>query len=98
MGICEYGPDVLFVHHGKVFFGLAECCVSECSEDIEASLSLSVYVVSMWVEQHGSVVCHSECASCVGVGYGCVVECVSRFQAEVGNVQIIYFLIKSAGR
>ena len=45
-------------------------------EDIEASLSRSVYVISVWVEEHGSVVCHSECAGCVGVGYGCVVVCV----------------------
>ena len=46
MGICKYGPDVLFVHQGDVFFGLVECCVGECSEDIEAGFSLSVYVVS----------------------------------------------------
>ena len=36
VGICEYLPDVLFVHQGDVFFRLAECCVGECSKDIEA--------------------------------------------------------------
>ena len=29
VGVCEYGPDVLFVYQGNVFFGLAECCVGQ---------------------------------------------------------------------
>ena len=36
LGICEYGPDVLFVYQGNVCFGSAECCVGGCSEDNEA--------------------------------------------------------------
>ena len=75
MGVCEYGPDVLFKHQSNVWFGLAECCVSECTEDIDAGFSLSVYVVSAWNELHVLVVCHSECGGRVGIGYGCVVEC-----------------------
>ena len=47
MGVCKYGPDVLFVHQDDVFFGLAECYVGECSKDIEAGFCLSVYVVYM---------------------------------------------------
>jgi len=47
VGVCEYRPDVLFVHQGDVFFGLAECCVSDGSEDIEAGFCHSVYVVCM---------------------------------------------------
>ena len=74
MGVCEYGPDVLFVHHGDVFFGLAECCVSECLEDIKAGFCLCVYVVCMWEESHFFVICHSECFGRVGVGYGYAVE------------------------
>ena len=27
VGACEYGPDVLLVHQGDVFFGSAEFCV-----------------------------------------------------------------------
>ena len=75
MGVCKYGPDVLFVHQGDVFFGLAECCVGECSEDIEAGFCLSVYFVYVGGESHVFVVCHSECGGRVSVGYGCVVEC-----------------------
>ena len=40
MDVCEYGPDVLFVHQGDVFFGLAKRCIGECSEDIEAGFGL----------------------------------------------------------
>ena len=40
-----YGPDVLFVHDSNVFLGLSECCVSECSEDIEPGFRLGVEVV-----------------------------------------------------
>ena len=29
-----------FVHKGDVFFGLAECCVGQCSEDIAWALAL----------------------------------------------------------
>ena len=76
MGVCEYGPDVLFVHQDDVFFGLAEYCVVECSEDIEAGFSDSVYVVCVWGESHFFfVICHSECGGRVSVGYGYVVEC-----------------------
>ena len=42
MGVCEYELDVLFVHLGDVFFGLAKCCVGECSEDIALVFMLSV--------------------------------------------------------
>jgi len=52
VGVCEYQPDVLFVHQADVFFDLAECCVSECSEDIEAGFCLSVYVVCVRVESN----------------------------------------------
>ena len=45
VGVCEYGLDVLFVHQGDVFFGLAECYIGECSEDVEADLCHGVYVV-----------------------------------------------------
>ena len=38
VGVCAYGPDVLFLHQGNVFFGLMECC------DIEAGFCISVYV------------------------------------------------------
>ena len=75
VGVCEYGPDVLFVHQGNVFFGLAERCVGECSEDIEVSFSVSVYVVCMCLERHSIVVRLSKCGGRIGVGYGCVVEC-----------------------
>ena len=74
MGVCEYEPDVQFVHQGNFFFGLAECCDGECSEDIEAGSSLRVYVVNVWDERHAFGVCHSESSGCVGVGYGYVVE------------------------
>ena len=76
MDVCKYGPDVLFVHQGDVFFGLAECCVGECSEDIKAGFCLSVYFVYVSGESHVFVVRHSECGGRVGEGYGCVVECV----------------------
>ena len=42
MGVYEYGHDVLFVHQGNVFFGLAECGLFDCSEDIEAGLTLGI--------------------------------------------------------
>ena len=74
MGVCEYGLDVLFVHQGDVFFGLAEFCVGECSDEIGAGFCLSIYVVCVWGESHFFVICHSECGGHVGVGYGCVVE------------------------
>ena len=67
MGVCEYGPDVLFVHQGNVFFGLAECCVGECLEDIETGFCLSVYVVVVWDERHVFVLYRSECGGRVGV-------------------------------
>ena len=48
MGICEYEPDVLFVHQGDGFFGLAEFCVGECSEDIEAGVFFAlVFMLSV---------------------------------------------------
>ena len=47
MSVCEYGPGVLFVYQGDVFFGLAECCVGECSEDTKAGVCLSVYVLKV---------------------------------------------------
>ena len=59
----------------NVFLELAECCVGEYSEDIDAGYSLNVYVVCICFERHASFVCHSECGDRVGVGYGCVVEC-----------------------
>ena len=49
MGVCEYGPDVLFVYQCNVVFGLAECCVGECLEDNEAGFCLCVYVFAVWV-------------------------------------------------
>ena len=49
MGVCEYGPDVLFVHQCNVCFGFTECCVDECSEDIEAGFSLGGDVC-VWFE------------------------------------------------
>ena len=73
MGVCRYGPDVLFVHQCDVFFLLAECCVGKCSEDIGAAFCLSVYVV-VDGEFYFFVICHSECGGRVGVGYGYVVE------------------------
>ena len=66
MCVCEYEPYVLFVNEGEVFYGLTECCVGECSEDIEASFFLSVYVVYVGGEFHFFV---------ISVGYGYVVEC-----------------------
>ena len=86
MGVCKYGSDVLFVHQDNVFFGLAECCVGECSEAIEAGLSLTVYVVCVWDERHAFVVCHSECCDRFSVGYGCVVECYCRLCAVFAGV------------
>ena len=59
MGLCEYGADVLFEHQGNVLSRLAECCVGECSEDIEAGFSFSADVCIY--------------GGRVGVGYGCVV-------------------------
>ena len=58
-----------------MFFGLAERCVGECLEDIEAGISLSVDVVCICFERHCPVVCHSECGGRVVVEYGCVIEC-----------------------
>ena len=52
MGVCEYGPDVLFVHQRDVFFGLIECCVGECLEDIDGGFCLSVYVIGVWDESN----------------------------------------------
>ena len=52
MGVCEYRLDELFVNQGDVFFGLAECCVCDCSEDIEAGFCLSVHVVCVLGESH----------------------------------------------
>ena len=52
VGVSEYGPYVLFVHQSDVFFGLAECCIGVCSEDIEASLFLCVYVFGVRVESN----------------------------------------------
>ena len=75
MDVCEYVPDVLFVHQGDVFFGLAKRCIGECSEDIEAGFHLRVYVVYVSGEFHFVVICHSECGGRVSVRYGCVVEC-----------------------
>ena len=45
MGVCEYGPDVWFVHQGNAFFRLAECRAGEYSEDIKVSFCDSVYVI-----------------------------------------------------
>ena len=42
MGIGEFGPDVLFVFQGNVFFEVAKCCVGECSEDIKAGFRFNV--------------------------------------------------------
>jgi len=42
----------------------------------KAGFSLSVYVISVWDDKHAFVVYHSECCGRVGVGCGCVVECV----------------------
>ena len=46
MDVCESEPDVLFVHQGDVFFGLAKRCIGECSEDIEAGFG-SVFMFSV---------------------------------------------------
>ena len=75
VAVCEYGPDVLFVHQGDIFFGLAKCCVGECSEDTGAGFSLSGYVSSVWDERFAFVACHSECGSRGGLRCGSVVEC-----------------------
>ena len=75
MGICEYGPDVLFGRLTNIFSGLADYCVGECSEDIEAGFSLSISVISVWDERHAFVMRHSVCGGRVGVGFGCVLEC-----------------------
>ena len=75
MGVCEYWPDVLFVHQGNVFFRLSEGCVGECSEDIEAGFRFSVDVICVWFGCHCAVVSQSECGGPVGVGYWCVVKC-----------------------
>ena len=52
MGVCDYGPGVLLVHQVDVFFGLAECYVGECLEDIEVGFCLSDFVVCVWGESH----------------------------------------------
>ena len=52
MDVLEYGPDVLFVHQGIIFFEIAKCCVVECSEDIKAGLCLSVYIICVLVKRH----------------------------------------------
>ena len=75
MCVCEYEPYVLFVNEGEVFYGLTECCVGECSEDIEASFSLSVFVICVRGESNFFVICHFKCGGRVTVGYGYVVEC-----------------------
>ena len=45
MRVWEYGPDVLFVHKGTVFFGLKKYFVGGSSEEIEAGFRLSVCVI-----------------------------------------------------
>ena len=74
VNVFDYGSDVMFVHQGNVFFGLAECYVVEWSGDIEAGFSLSVDVVCMCFEWHSPVVRHSVCCGRDGVGCGCVSE------------------------
>ena len=74
MGVCKYDSNVLFVNQGDVFFGLAEFCVGECSEDIETGFCFGVYVVYVGGEFHFVVICHFECGGRNDVGYGCVVK------------------------
>ena len=49
MGVCECGPDLIFEYQGNVFFGSAEHCACECSEDIETGVCLGVHVFSVHV-------------------------------------------------
>ena len=72
---CEYGPHVLFVHQGNVCLGLAECCVGESSENIEAGFSLSFSVICVCFDRNAPVAYHYDCGGHVGVRYKCVVEC-----------------------
>ena len=82
VGVCEYGPDVLFVHQGNVFFGLAERCVGECSEDIEVGFSVSVYVVCICLKRHSIVLCLSECGGRIGVLSSVIVGCMLYLLAQ----------------
>ena len=47
MDACQYEPDELFLHQGVVFFGLAEFCDGECSEDIKVGFHFSIYVIGV---------------------------------------------------
>ena len=56
-GRIAYGPDVMLLQKGDIFFGLVECCVGAGSEDIDAGFSLSVCVVYMCFERDSPVIC-----------------------------------------
>ena len=40
VGVCEYGPGVLFVHQGNDFLGLPENHAEKCLDDIQAGFHL----------------------------------------------------------
>ena len=48
VGLMEYGPGVMFVHYGNVFFGLTKCCVGQCSENIEVGFCLVIMLYMCW--------------------------------------------------
>ena len=75
MCVCKDGSNELFVDCGDVFFGVTEGCICKCSEDIQASLSFGVYVVSVLPECHPPIESHSKDGGGVSVGYGGVMEC-----------------------